>query len=72
MYIIKNLMFELSVSNKKELQIAETPLFESSKLLKNRFGGTQYLDVRKYKSLLSRLDLNELKIFSKTISQMVV
>ncbi len=36
--IIKNLLFELLVSTKKELQIKESPLFESSKMLNLSFG----------------------------------
>ena len=37
-YIIKKLGFELLVTTKKELQIAETPLFKSSKILNFSFG----------------------------------
>lgn len=60
-------MLELYVDNKKELQIAETPLFESSKMLKISFGTTEKFDVRKYKKLLSRVDSNELKEFYRVI-----
>lgn len=60
-------MFELVVSNKKELQIADTPLFESSKLLKISFGIPQNLEVRTYKEKLSRINLDELKAFVKFI-----
>ncbi len=36
--IIKKLMLELSIGNKKELQIEESPLFKSSKMLNFSFG----------------------------------
>jgi len=63
-------VFELSVGNKKELQVAETPLLECSKLLKIAFGIPDKLDIRTYKSLLSNIDLEELKSFHKTILRM--
>lgn len=56
-------MFELLVNTKKELQIAETPLFRAYKMLKNRYGGPDEFDIRTYKQLLSRIDLYELKDF---------
>lgn len=37
-YIIKNLMLELFVDSKKELQIAETPLFKSLQILNFSYG----------------------------------
>jgi hypothetical protein len=60
-------MFELFIDNKKELQIAETPLFKSSKLLKNRFGGAKEFDVRTFKKNLSRIDLGELRELYKFV-----
>lgn len=36
--IIKKLMIELFVSNKKELRVEDSPLFQSSKMLLNSFG----------------------------------
>ena len=36
--IIKKLLFELFITTKKELQIRENPLFESSKMLHFAFG----------------------------------
>jgi hypothetical protein len=66
-YIVRNLMFELFLNSKKELQIAETPLFESSKMLKISFGTPEKFDVRTYKKLLSRIDFQHLKEFHKNI-----
>ena len=63
-------MFELIVSNKKELQIADTPLFESSKLLKISFGIPEKLDIRTYKEKLSRINLEDLKAFAKFIKDL--
>lgn len=62
-FIIKNLMLELFVDNKKELQIAESPLFESSKMLNFSFGTPEKFEVRKYKWLLSRVNFQHLKEF---------
>ncbi len=69
LYIIRNLMFELFVNNKKELQIAETPLLESSKNLKIAFGTPERFCIRTFKNQLSRIDLDELKIFLKNIKR---
>jgi len=66
-YIIRNLMLELFINNKKELQIAETPLFESSKLLKIAFGTPLNIDIRTYKEKLSIIDLVTLKEFCEFI-----
>lgn len=60
-------MFELLVNTKKELQIAETPLFRAYKMLKNRYGGPKDFDIRTYKQLLSRINLDDLKTFSQRI-----
>lgn len=62
-YIIKKLMFELSIDNKKRLQIAENWLFKSLKCLKVTFGGTKEFDVRTFKENLSMVDLKELREF---------
>lgn len=69
-YIIRNLMLELFINNKKELQIAETPLFESSKLLKIAFGTPQNFNIRTYKEKLSRINLEDLKAFTKFIKDL--
>lgn len=68
-YIIKNLMLELFLNNKKELQIAETPLFKSSKMLKISFGTPEKFDIRTFKKKLSRLNLEDLKEFHKFIKK---
>lgn len=60
-------MLELFINNKKELQIAETPLFESSKLLKIAFGTPLNIDIRTYKEKLSIIDLVTLKEFCEFI-----
>lgn len=36
--IIKKLMLELFIDNKKELRVEESPIFQSSKMLLNSFG----------------------------------
>lgn len=54
-------MFELFVNTKKELQIAETPLFRAYKMLKNRYGGPKDFDIRTYKEILSRIDLDNME-----------
>lgn len=69
-YIIKNLMLELFVNNKKELQIAESDLFKSSKILNIFFGTPKGFDIRIFKSYLSRIDLEELKEFYKFIKSL--
>ncbi len=68
-YIIKNLMFELSVSTKKELQIAESDLFESSKMLTLYNGVPNGFDIRTFKYHLSKIDLEEMKEFHKFIRE---
>lgn len=60
-------MFELFVNTKKELQIAETPLFRAFKMVKNHYGGPEDFDIRTYKQLLSRMSLDKLKDFYKAI-----
>lgn len=70
-YIVRNLMFELFLNSKKELQIAETPLFESSKMLKISFGTPEKFDVRTYTKQLSRIDLEELNVFNKFIKNLI-
>lgn len=62
-YIIKKLMFELSIDNKKRLQIAENWLFKSLKSLKVTFGGAKEFDIRTLKENLSMVDLKELREF---------
>jgi hypothetical protein len=68
-YIIKKLMFELSIDNKKRLQIAENWLFKSLKCLKVTFGGAKEFDVRTFKENLSMVDLEELREFYKFIKK---
>ena len=60
-------MLELVVNNKKELQIAESPLFEVLKILNFMFGTPQNIDIRTYKEKLSRIDLVTLKEFCEFI-----
>lgn len=62
-YIIKKLMFELSIDNKKRLQIAENWLFKSLKSLKVTFGGAKEFDIRTFKTNLSMVELEELREF---------
>lgn len=62
-YIIKKLMFELSIDNKKRLQIAENQLFKSLKYLNTAFGGAKGFDVWTFKENLSKVDLNDLREF---------
>lgn len=64
-------MFELFVDNKKELQIAETPLFESSKNLKIFYGAPEEFDIRTFKEILSRINFDDLKSFYKNVLRMV-
>lgn len=67
MYIIRQLMLELVVNNKKELQIAESPLFEVLKILNFMFGTPKNFDIRTYKEKLSIIDLVTLKEFCEFI-----
>ena len=62
-------MFELFVSTKKELQIAESYLFESSKLLNVSNGVPDDFNIRTFKHHLSKIDLEEMKAFHKFIKQ---
>lgn len=62
-------MFELFVSTKKELQIAESDLFESSKMLNIYNGVPDSFDIRTFKHHLSKIDLEEMKEFHKFIRQ---
>ena len=66
-YIAKKLMFELSIDNKKRLQIAESHLFKSLNCLKVPFGGAKGFDVWTFKENLSKIDLDELREFYKFI-----
>lgn len=61
-------MLELSVDNKKELQIAESPILESSKMLKFSFGTPENFNIRTYKDILSRIDIEELKKVKKILN----
>ena len=63
-------MLELVVNNKKELQIAESPLFEVLKILNFFFGTPQNIDIRTYKEKLSRINLEDLKAFTKFIKDL--
>ena len=56
-------MLELSVNNKKELQIRDTPLSKSSKMLKISNGIPKDFDIRTFKKHLSIIDLEELREF---------
>ena len=60
-YIIKKLMFELSIDNKKRLQIAENQLFKSLKYLNTAFGGAKGFDVWTFKENLSMINLEDLR-----------
>ena len=60
-------MLELFISNKKELQIAESDLLKSSKMLKSAYGIPKKFDIRTFRKYLSRVNLEELKEFSKFI-----
>jgi hypothetical protein len=64
-FIIKKLGIELFVSNKKELQIAETPLFKSLKILNISYGIPERLDIRTYLKYLSMVDFEDLVAFCK-------
>ena len=66
-YIIKKLGFELLVTTKKELQITETPLFKSSKILNFLSGATNKIDIRTLLIELSKIDVDELKNIYITI-----
>jgi len=46
--LIKNYLFELFINTKKELQIEETPLFKSSKMLNISFGTPTASDIWTY------------------------
>ena len=60
-YIAKKLMFELSIDNKKRLQIAESHLFKSLKYLNTAFGGAKGFDVWTFKENLSMINLEDLR-----------
>lgn len=62
-------MIELSVNTKKELQIAETPLLKSSKMLNFSFGTPVNFDIRTFKKYLSMIDLETLNLFYKYIKE---
>ena len=63
-YIIKKLMLELFINNKKELQIVENPLFETLKFLKIIYGSPTESNIRTFKLKLSMIDLEDLKEFN--------
>ena len=56
-------MLELFIKNKKELQIAESNLLKSSKMLDFSNGIPKDFDIRTFKLLLSSIDLKELNRF---------
>jgi len=64
-------MIELLVDTKKELQIAETPLLKSSKILNFSSGTPEKFDIRTYLKELSMIDLEELKSFSSFIKKVL-
>ena len=66
-YIIKKLMFELSIDKEKRLQIAENQLFKTLKILKIAFGITNGFDVWTFKQKLSMIDLEDLREFNKFV-----
>ena len=66
-YIIKNLMLELFIDTKKELQIQESPLFKSSEMLNFFIGNPKDFDIRTFKKYLSMIDFEELREFYKFI-----
>jgi len=69
-YIIKNLMLELFVGTKKELQIEESPLLRSSKFLKILYGSPNSSNIRTFKRQLSMIDFKKLKKFHKFIKNL--
>jgi len=65
--IIKMLMLELTINNKKELKIEDSPLLKSSKMLKNSFGTYESFNYKEYFKELAKVDLDELKEFYEFI-----
>lgn len=64
-------MIELLVNTKKELQIAKTPLFESSKMLNFSFGTPENFDIRTFKTHLSMIELDKLKEFYLFMNKLI-
>lgn len=62
-YIVKKLMIELFVSNKKELKIEESNLFKSSKMLNFSNGIPKEFDSRTFSCYISKNNLEDLKDF---------
>ncbi len=60
--LIKIYVIELFVTTKKELQIAESPLLKSSKMLKNLFGTPDRSYIRTFCSLLEEIDFDSLSM----------
>lgn len=60
-------MLELFVNSKKELQVAESPLSKSSKILKISFGTTERFNIGTFKEYLSMIDFSELKEFKNFV-----
>ena len=56
-------MLELFIDNKKELQIAETDLLKSSKMLDFSFGIPKDFDIRTLGVYLLNINLQDLKEF---------
>lgn len=65
--LMKNYLFELFITTKKELQIQESPIFKSSKMLDLYIGTPERFDVWVFKGFLRMIDLEELKYFVKKL-----
>ncbi len=60
-------MIELFVSNKKELQIEDSPLFKSSKMLQISNGIPKNFDILTFKKYLTMIELEDLIEFSRLL-----
>jgi hypothetical protein len=69
-YIIKTLMLELLIDNKKSFTIRKTHLLQSSKLLNFSFGTPKDFDIRTFLKYLSMIDLYDLENFYKFITKL--
>jgi len=60
-YIIRKLMLELFVSNKKELKIEESPILKSSKMFNLLYGTPEKFNIRTFKKHLSTIEMKDLE-----------
>lgn len=65
--VIKACGIELSVTTKKELQIEDSPLLKSSKMLEILFGTPELFDTWTFLGYLDKIDLYKLEEFVKII-----